>query len=384
MTTVRPLRFAVVGCGRIAGNHLRALTSGQIPAELVAVSDVRADRARDSAARYRVPYYLDYHQMLAGHPDIDVIDILTPTGYHARHVIDLARYGTHFVVEKPMALRVSDCDRMIAACRKHGGRLFVVKQNRYNRAVVAARRALDAGRFGKIVMATVRVRWKRDQAYYASDAWRGTWELDGGVMAQQASHHLDLLQWFMGPIERLQCQIATRLLNIEVEDTAAALFRFRSGALGVFEATTATRPSDLEASLSLLGERGSVILGGNAVNRVEHWQFDPALPEDDQVRAEASQEVPNIYGHGHADYLADIVRSILDDRPGLVEGAEGRKNVMILAALYESAARGGAPVRPEVRLRRARIGRTPSRPSASAPMDREIRTVAGRSLSGGA
>jgi predicted dehydrogenase len=284
MTTQRRLRFGVVGCGRIAANHLRALISDQVPAELVAVADVKADRARDKGEQYRVPYYLDYHEMLTRHPDIDVIDILTPTGYHARHVIDLARYGKHFVVEKPMALRVSDCDRMIAACRKHGCRLFVVKQNRYNRAVVAARRALDSERFGKIVMGTVRVRWKRDQAYYARDSRRGTWELDGGVMAQQASHHLDLLQWFMGPVDRLQCQIATRLMRIEVEDTAAALFRFESGALGVFEATTATRPTDLEASLSILGEHGSVILGGSAVNRIEHWQFDHEIPEDEQVR----------------------------------------------------------------------------------------------------
>ena len=298
--------------------------------------------------------------MLKRHPDIDVVNVLTPTGYHARHVIDLARHGKHLVVEKPMALRVSDCDRMIAACRKNGCRLFVVKQNRYNGAVVAARQALEAGRFGKMVMGTVRVRWKRDQAYYAKDAWRGTWELDGGVMAQQASHHLDLLQWFMGPVSQLQCRTATRLMEIEVEDTAAAIFMFESGALGVFEATTATRPRDLEASLSLLGERGSVILGGNAVNLVEHWQFDSEQPEDEQIRAGASQDVPNVYGHGHVDYLAEVVRSVLGNRPGLVEGDEGRKNVQILTALYESAARGGMPVRPsEVRIRRARIGVPP-------------------------
>lgn len=354
--TTRTLKFGVVGCGRISGNHLRALASDRVQAELVAVADIQEERAHAASEQHHVPYYLDYHEMLKRHPDIDVIDILTPTGYHARHVIDLARYGKHFVVEKPMALRISDCDQMIGACRKNGGRLFVVKQNRYNLAVVAARRALESGRFGKMVMGTVRVRWKRDQAYYARDAWRGTWELDGGVMAQQASHHLDLLQWFMGPVEQLQCRIATRLLDIEVEDTAAALFTFESGALGVFEATTATRPNDLEASLSLLGEHGTVILGGNAVNRVDHWQFDAELPEDEQIRARASQDVPNVYGHGHVDYLADIVRSILDHRSGLVEGEEGRKNVQILTALYESAARGGLPVRPGTRIRKARIG----------------------------
>jgi predicted dehydrogenase len=359
MTSVR-LKFGIVGCGRISDNHLKALASPAVGGELVAVADVDEARARSKADAYQVPGYTDYHRMLDKHPDIDVISILTPTGYHARHVLDLARYGKHFVVEKPMALRVSDCDDMLAACQKHGGRLFVVKQNRYNRAVVAARRALEAGRFGKLVMGTVRVRWTRDQAYYERDAWRGTWELDGGVIAQQASHHVDLLQWFMGPIRLLQCQIATRLLNIEVEDTAAALLTFESGALGVFEATTATRPRDLEASLSILGEHGSVILGGNAVNRIDHWQFDPPAEEDRHIRAQTSEDVPNVYGHGHTDYLAGVVQSIVTGRPGDVEGEEGRKNVEILTALYESAARGGAAVPPGVEVVKARIGRPAS------------------------
>ena len=353
------LRFGVVGCGRISDNHLRALASPAVEAELVAVADVEERRARAKAEQYGVPCYVDVHQMLARHPDIDVIDILTPTGYHARHVVELARYGKHFVVEKPMALRVPDCDEMIAACDKHGCRLFVVKQNRYNRAVRAARRALERGRFGTMVMATVRVRWRRDQAYYERDAWRGTWALDGGVIAQQASHHVDLLQWFMGPVSRVQCQIATRLMKIEVEDTAAALFTFESGALGVFEATTATRPRDLEASLSLLGEHGSVILGGNAVNRVDCWQFDVDEPEDAAVRAQASEDVPDVYGNGHAAYLAAVVEAIRTHRRAAVDGEEGRKNVEILTAMYESAARGGAAVRPGDDVVQARIGRAP-------------------------
>jgi predicted dehydrogenase len=208
-------------------------------------------------------------------------------------------------------------------------------------------------------MGTVRVRWRRDQAYYERDAWRGTWAFDGGVIAQQASHHVDLLQWFMGPVARVQCQIATRLMKIEVEDTAAALFTFESGAIGVFEATTAARPRDLEASLSLLGEHGTVILGGNAVNRIDCWQFDVPEPEDDAVRAEASEEIPNVYGHGHTDYLAGVVRAILTHGRGAVDGEEGRKNVEILTAMYESAARGGASVRPGDEVVLARIGRPP-------------------------
>lgn len=350
------LNIAVVGCGRISEKHLGAIASDRIPTRLVAVCDLIEERAAEKGAKYGVPWYRDYHAMLKAHPETDLIDILTPTGYHAEHVIDLARYGKHILVEKPMALRLEDCDGMIAACQRAGGRLFVVKQNRFNPAVMAARRALEKGRFGKMILGTVRVRWRRDQKYYDQADWRGTWALDGGVISQQASHHLDLLQWFMGPIVTLQCQIATRLMDIEVEDTAAAIMNFDSGALGVFEATTAARPEDLEGSLSLLGEKGSVIIGGMAVNQITYWKFDRAAPEDETIHAEFSQQVPNVYGHGHLPYIAHVVEAIARKKRGLVEADEGKKNIQILTALYESAARGGTPVRPGQRVRKSKLG----------------------------
>jgi len=351
------LRWAVVGAGRICEKHLGAITSEFVNGHLVAICDLDAEKARAKGEKYGVPWYTDFHEMMRRHPEIDIVDVLTPTGYHAEHVIALAPYGKHIVVEKPMALRVSDCDAMIAAAEKHGCRLFVVKQNRFNRAVVAARRALEENRFGKMVLGTVRVRWRRDQKYYDQADWRGTWALDGGVMAQQASHHLDLLQWFMGEVETVHCRTATRLMNIEVEDTAVAVIAFKSGALGVFEATVATRPEDLEGSLSLLGEKGSVIIGGPAVNLIKHWKFDEERPEDEEIHEAFSQDVPNIYGHGHIPYLADVSRAILDGRPGPVEAYEGRKNVSILAALYESAAQGGTPVHPGDPVKASRLGK---------------------------
>ena len=173
-TEPKKLKFAVVGCGRVSGNHLAALSSGRLPSELVAVCDVAAEKARSKGEHYKVPFYTDYNEMMRKHPEIDVVDIATPTGYHAEHVIAISKYGKHIVVEKPMALKVSDCDAMIEACKKSKSRLFVVKQNRFNRAVQAARQALDAGRFGKMVMGTVRVRWSRDQKYYEQDDWHGT------------------------------------------------------------------------------------------------------------------------------------------------------------------------------------------------------------------
>jgi UDP-N-acetyl-2-amino-2-deoxyglucuronate dehydrogenase len=356
-TDHRKLNIAVVGCGRISERHLQAITSERINAELIAVADMNEERAHNKAEKYNVPYYRDYHEMITKHSEVDVIDILTPTGYHAEHVIDIAQYGKHVIVEKPMALTVSDCEAMITACSRYGCRLFIVQQNRFNKAVQAARTAVDSGRFGKLVLGTVRVRWMRQQSYYDQDAWRGTWALDGGVMSQQASHHLDLLQWFMGPIETMQCQIATRLMNIEVEDTAVAIFRFTSGALGAFEATVATRPEDLEASLSILAENGSLVVEGNAVNKIKYWRLMGDDQEDPLVQEQHSEDVPDIYGHGHVPYLANVIEAITENKPALVEAPEGKKNIEILTALYESAALGGAKVYPGCPITHSKLGK---------------------------
>jgi len=353
----RPLGFGLIGCGRISEKHLSAITSGRLDARLVAVADIDAAKAEAKGRKYSVPWYTDYHDMLRAHPEIDVVSVLTPSGYHADHVIDVAPYGKAIICEKPMALSVEDCEAMIAACRRSGSRLFIVKQNRFNPAVVAARKALEEGRFGRMVLGSVCVRWCRHQRYYDQADWRGTWALDGGVMSQQASHHLDLLQWFMGPVESVQCQIATRLVNIEAEDTAVAIFRFKSGAIGSFEATVATRPEDICGTLSILGEHGAVIVGGVAVNRIEHWKFDDERPEDETISTRSSQEVPSVYGYGHAPYIARTIRAILDGTPGPVEADEGRRNIEILTALYESAARGGMPVKPGEPVRHTPFGR---------------------------
>ena len=363
----RVLKFGLVGCGRISENHLAALTSGTFPAQLVAVADTDAKRARAKGEKYRVPEYRDYHAMMKAHPDIDVVNIATPTGYHSAHVQDLARYGKHLIVEKPMALSLRDSRAMIRACQRHGCRLFVVQQNRFNPAVMAARAALDAGRFGKLVMGTVRVRWRRTQDYYEQDHWHGTWALDGGVMSQQASHYLDMLQWFMGPVANMHCRTATRLLDIEVEDTAVAIIHFQSGALGAFEATVATRPEDLEGSVSILGETGSVIIGGHAANRILYWKFTEDQPDDQAIRDRFSETVPNVYGRGHLPFLTYVTHCILTEQPCSLDCAEGLKNVSILTALYESAARNGDLAVPGCTIRHSKLGRAASRVPRKGP-----------------
>jgi predicted dehydrogenase len=331
-------RFAIVGCGRIAPRHADNLA--RLPgARLAAVVDVDPGRAGTFARRYEVPEFRSV-EALCNWGSFDVACICTPSGLHADHAVALARAGKHVVVEKPMALTIGDADRMIAAAADAKVKLFVVKQNRFNLPVIALRQALEAGRFGRLVMGTVRVRWSRDQRYYDQDAWRGTWALDGGVLANQASHHIDLLEWCMGEVQTVYAKTATQLVDIECEDTAVAVLRFKSGALGLVEATTAVRPKDLEGSLSILGERGTVEIGGFAVNEIRHFNFMSPLAEDDSVRSRYSVNPPDVYGFGHHAYLQNVLAVLRDEAEALVDGIEGRKSLELITALYVSAETG--------------------------------------------
>ena len=336
------LGFALVGCGRIAVKHAQLLGGGEIPgARLVAVCDMVPERAESLGTKHGVPHFADMHEMMEAHDaDIDVVCVLSESGRHAEHTVALARHGKHVVVEKPMALTLPDADAMIAACDEAGIRLFVVKQNRYNLPVVKMREALEAGRFGDLVMGTVRVRWSRDQAYYDQDAWRGTWALDGGVFTNQASHHIDLLEWCMGPPATVFTRTRTALVDIESEDTGVAVITFKSGALGVVEATTAIRPKDLEGSLSLLGAHGNVEIGGFAVNQMRHWNFAEGLPGDAEVVEKYSENPPNVYGFGHVAYLRHVVDVLSNGAQSLVDGSEGRKSLELIHAIYQSAETG--------------------------------------------
>ena len=337
------LGFALLGCGRIAQRYSDIFANGQLAnARLAAVCDVQAARADKLAARHGVPAFDDFHKMMETcRADIDVVCILTESGKHAEHAVALAPYGKHLVVEKPMALTLEDADRMIAACDGAGIKLFIVKQNRYNLPVRKLREALEAGRFGKIVMGTTRVRWCRRQSYYDQDKWRGTWAYDGGVFANQASHHVDLVQWCLGqPVTVYAAGRAALARNIEVEDTGAAVVTFASGAIGVIEATTATRPVDLEGSLSILGANGTVVIGGFAANKLTDWKFETPQAGDEEVFAKFSENPPNVYGFGHIAYLQHVVDAVMNGSPSLVDGLEGRRSLELVVAIYESMATG--------------------------------------------
>jgi predicted dehydrogenase len=330
------LKFALIGCGRISKRHSELLGNRQIPnACLAAVCDIVESKAKAIAEQFGVPHFSDMHELMRK-VNPDVVVILTESGRHAEHTLALAPYGKHIVVEKPMALSLADADAMIAACDAARIKLFVVKQNRFNVPVMQLRKALETGRFGKLVLGTVRVRWCRDQSYYDQDAWRGTWALDGGVLTNQASHHVDLLEWMMGDVESVFAMSTTALVNIEAEDTAIVSLKFRNGALGVIEATTAARPKDLEGSISVLGEGGTVEIGGFAVNQMKHWMFSKQLPEDAEVISKYSVNPPNVYGFGHQAYYDHVVGCILDNKQQLVDGLQGRRSLELISAIYES------------------------------------------------
>jgi UDP-N-acetyl-2-amino-2-deoxyglucuronate dehydrogenase len=349
------LNFALVGCGRIAKRHSELLGHNQIPnARLAAVCDVVEDKARRMGEAFKVPWFTDMHEMMRC-TQVDVVSVLTESGRHAEHVIALALYRKHIVLEKPMALTLRDADAIIRACDLAGSKLFVVKQNRFNVPVVKLREALDGGRFGKLVLGTVRVRWCRPQSYYDQDAWRGTWAFDGGVLTNQASHHVDLLEWMMGEVDSVYAMAATALVNIEAEDTAVVTLRFANGALGVIEATTATRPKDLEGSISILGEGGSVEIGGFAVNQMKVWNFAKPVPGDESVMENYSVNPPSVYGFGHQAYYEHVVDSILNNKQHLVDGLEGRKSLELINAIYESI-ETGREVKLHFRPKHCRLG----------------------------
>jgi UDP-N-acetyl-2-amino-2-deoxyglucuronate dehydrogenase len=341
MTQVPSRRWktALVGCGRIGRRHAGILAE-QTRSDFTGVCDRDLAQAKSFADEHGGRAYASLSDLIAGeHPDL--VAICTPSGIHAEQVIEAARAGIrNVVVEKPMALLLSDADEMIDACVRSDTRLFVVQQNRYNYPIQKLREALDQGRFGRLVLGSVRVRWCRRQDYYDQAEWRGTWAMDGGVFSNQASHHVDMLVSMMGPVASVKALSSTRLVEIEAEDTGVALLKFQNGALGVIEATTAARPRDLEGSISILGEHGTVEVGGFAMNEMRTWAFDDAGPEEAAVLDQYRTNPPDVYGFGHHAYYRDVFAALDDDHAPAIDGAEGRRSLEVITGIYESIASG--------------------------------------------
>ncbi|HHW60663.1 MAG TPA: Gfo/Idh/MocA family oxidoreductase, partial [Syntrophomonadaceae bacterium] len=266
------INIGLIGCGRISKNHFEAIAQQQ-DAQCIACCDIIEERAREGAGNYKIPFWTTNYEEMLQNPDIDLISICTPSGLHPQHGIQAAQYGKHVLTEKPMACRLAEADELIKACDEAGVKLFVVLQNRLNPSIQLVRRAFEEGRFGRIYMINSNVFWTRPQDYYDMASWRGTWKYDGGAFMNQASHYVDMVQWFGGPIEEVKSFTATLARNIEAEDTGSAIIRFQSGAIGSINVTMLTYPKNLEGSITILGEKGTVRVGGKAMNQIEKWEF---------------------------------------------------------------------------------------------------------------
>lgn len=334
--------FAQLGCGRVAQRYLDIFNEKEISgARLVAVCDQVADRAREFATRTGATPFTEIDRFLK-ETEATVVVISTPSGDHADHIRAVLASGRHVVVEKPMTMRLEDAAALTAQARSAGLMLCVIKQNRYNPAMRKIKETVESGRFGRLVLGTARVRWARDMDYYSSDPWRGKFVSDGGVITNQAIHHIDALQWVMGPPEAVCAHGTARLNDIEVDDTTVAILRFANGASGIIEATTAARPDDVEASLSILGEGGTVVVGGLALNEIQDWEFVHHEAGDNAVPHDFSQDIPNAYGLGHAPLLQDVIdRLKAGDVTPPIDGTEGAESLAIVHALYRSMEEGG-------------------------------------------
>lgn len=334
----RKIRFALVGCGRIAGKHFESFQQHAERTELVAVCDTDPAALKAACETTGAKGYLSLDEMIqAGR--FDVVVLTTPSGLHADQGVQVARAGLHVMTEKPMATRWDDGKRLVKACDDAGVRLFVVKQNRRNPTLQLLKRAMDKRRFGRIYMVNVNVFWTRPQAYYDSARWRGTWEFDGGAFMNQASHYVDLLDWLIGPVESVQAFTATLDRNIEVEDTGVVSIKWRSGTLGSMNVTMLTYPQNLEGSITILGEKGTVKVGGVAVNEVLHWEFADSDPDDELIR-KASYETTSVYGFGHPLYYDNVIKTLRGEAEAETDGREGLRSLELLIAAYISARDG--------------------------------------------
>jgi UDP-N-acetyl-2-amino-2-deoxyglucuronate dehydrogenase len=333
------IRYGIVGCGHIAKKHVAAIKAVE-GAELVAVCDTNEERLSEFAVD-GVRGYADLKDMLAS--DVDVVCICTPSGIHAPLTIQAAEAKKHVIVEKPMALTLEDADRMIDACEKNGVKMAVVHPNRFRPAVVELRKQLEQGAFGKIGHANATVRWNRNQAYYDQAPWRGTKAMDGGVLMNQAIHNMDLLLWMMGDIEEISSYHATRIRNIEAEDTSVSVIRFKNGALGVLEAAVTIYPKNLEESLSIFGEKGTAVIGGPTANWIKEWKFE-GLPDEEAQNTIRRVEQDPFGIPGHQCIIQDMTEAVLNDRKPVVSGEEGRKALSFVIGCQLAAERN-RPVR---------------------------------------
>jgi UDP-N-acetyl-2-amino-2-deoxyglucuronate dehydrogenase len=325
------LKIAIIGCGRIAGHHCRSVVNIN-HSQLVAVCDLDIAKANNYGKLFGALSYTNYHQMLLENPDINTVAIVTPSGMHFEHALDImTTYKKNIILEKPTLMRPSQVSALYSRADQLGLSIFAVFQNRHNLAVQRVKQGILSGELGAIRSASVRVRWCRPQSYYDLAPWRGTYAMDGGCLTNQGIHHIDLLRYLAGDINRVCSVHKTMGADIEVEDVAVGIFEFKSGAVGTLEVTTAARPIDYEASISFVCENGLAQIGGIAVNELQIYS-----PNPDDCAKNSEDFSGNVYGNGHAFIYKDIVDALDGVAPYSVKNLDVLETIQLLNAFYVS------------------------------------------------
>lgn len=336
--TNRKIKFALVGCGRISKNHFSSIEKHTERAELVDVCDIDPVALKNAITETGARGHRNIESLLEN-SDADAVILTTPSGLHPSQAIKSFAKGFHVISEKPMATRMEDGIAMVKAADEANRRLFVVKQNRRNATLRLLKEAIESGRFGHIYMVNVNVFWTRPQDYYDASPWRGTWEYDGGAFMNQASHYVDLLEWLIGPVESLFAYTGTLERKIEAEDTGSVAVKWRSGAMGSMNVTMLTYPQNFEGSITILGEKGSVRIGGVAVNEIQHWEFAESHEMDTRIK-DASYQTTSVYGFGHPLYYDNVINVLQGNAMPETDGRQGLKSLEVLSAIYRSARDG--------------------------------------------
>jgi predicted dehydrogenase len=337
------IKYALIGCGRIAPNHVVAARENNL--EIVALCDMVERNAQMLGRKFDLPgevhIYTDYRVMLEKESP-DLVAIATESGSHARIALDCIEAGSNLIIEKPIALSIWEAELIIQHARERGVRVCACHQNRFNRSIQKIRQALDKERFGKLFYGAAHVRWNRDYEYYSRAKWRGTWENDGGALMNQCIHNIDLLRWMMGDNITEVVGMTDRLNHeyIEGEDMGIALIRFANGSYGIVEGTTDIYPQNLEETLYIFGAKGTVKAGGRSVNIIEEWRFADLLDDADEIKIRYSENPPNVYGYGHIPLYRDVIDAVQNNREPYISAEAGKRALELVLAIYKSAAEG--------------------------------------------
>lgn len=340
----KEMKYALIGCGRISLNHVVAAVKNNL--EIVAFCDIQKQNAEDKILKFdlqekNIHVYTDYIEMLEKeHPEL--VAIATESGKHAQIALDCLEYGCNLIIEKPIALSIADADKIIIKAKEKGVQVCACHQNRFNKSIVEIRKALEKKRFGKLLYGTAHIRWARDHEYYDRALWRGTWEQDGGALMNQCIHNIDLLRWMMGDEVDMVFGMTDRMIHpyIQAEDLGIAVVKFKNGSYGIVEGTTDVYPRNLEETLYIFGEKGTVKAGGQSVNIIDEWRFSDYFGDEEQIKQECSENPPNVYGFGHSKLYKNVIAAIEGKEKLIVDAEAGKRALELVLAIYKSAATG--------------------------------------------